>query len=56
MTAPLEVDHHLVTAGQVILADKDFAGQTFEEPVIGRSALGSADGETLLVQRCAVRW
>jgi hypothetical protein len=31
MQALLEVDPHLVTAGQVILADKGFAGQTFEQ-------------------------
>lgn len=31
MQALLEVDHHLVTAGQVILADKGFAGQAFEQ-------------------------
>ncbi|PPA57292.1 IS982 family transposase [Micromonospora chalcea] len=30
MAALLEVDHHLVQAGQVILADRGFAGQTFE--------------------------
>jgi Transposase DDE domain len=30
MTALLEVDHHLVTEGQVILADKGFAGREFE--------------------------
>jgi hypothetical protein len=30
MAALLEVDHHLITAGQVILADKGFAGKTFE--------------------------
>ena len=30
MTALLEVDHHLVTTGQVILADKGFAGAEFE--------------------------
>jgi hypothetical protein len=29
-TALLEVDHHLVQSGQVILADKGFAGRTFE--------------------------
>jgi hypothetical protein len=28
--ALLEVDHHLLTAGQIILADKGFAGQAFE--------------------------
>ncbi|WP_344140423.1 IS982 family transposase, partial [Luedemannella flava] len=28
--ALLELDHHLVTAGQVILADKGFAGKNFE--------------------------
>ena len=31
MQALLEVDHHLVGAGQVILTDKGFAGQTFEQ-------------------------
>jgi hypothetical protein len=31
MAALLEVDHHLVTAGQVILADKGFAGKHFED-------------------------
>ena len=30
MTALLEVDHHLITAGQVILADKGFASAEFE--------------------------
>jgi hypothetical protein len=30
MTALLEVDHHLVAEGQVILADKGFAGADFE--------------------------
>jgi hypothetical protein len=30
MTALLDVDHHLVTQGQVILADKGFAGREFE--------------------------
>jgi hypothetical protein len=30
MTALLEVDHHLVSQGQVILADKGFAGREFE--------------------------
>ncbi|OPF72779.1 IS982 family transposase, partial [Streptomyces antioxidans] len=30
MTALLERDHHLVRAGQVILADKGFAGKEFE--------------------------
>lgn len=30
MAALLEVDHHLVTSGQVILADKGFAGRDFE--------------------------
>lgn len=30
MAALLEVDHHLVQSGQVILADRGFAGQTFE--------------------------
>lgn len=30
MAAILEVDHHLVTEGQVILADKGFAGANFE--------------------------
>jgi hypothetical protein len=30
MTALLEADHHLVRAGQVILADKGFAGRDFE--------------------------
>lgn len=31
MQALLEVDHHLIAAGQVILADKGFAGQAFEQ-------------------------
>jgi Transposase DDE domain len=31
MTAMLEVDHHLVAEGQVILADKGFAGGEFEK-------------------------
>jgi len=31
MAALLEVDHHLVTTGQVILADKGFAGADFEK-------------------------
>jgi Transposase DDE domain len=31
MAALLEVDHHLVQAGQVILADKGFAGADFEK-------------------------
>jgi hypothetical protein len=31
MTAMLEVDHHLVAEGQVILADKGFAGVEFEK-------------------------
>lgn len=31
MTALLEVDHHLVSQGQVILADKGFAGAQFED-------------------------
>jgi hypothetical protein len=31
MAALLEVDHHLVTEGQVILADKGFAGADFEQ-------------------------
>ena len=30
LAALLEVDHHLITAGQVILADKGFAGADFE--------------------------
>jgi hypothetical protein len=30
MTALLQADHHLVTAGQVLLADKGFAGREFE--------------------------
>jgi hypothetical protein len=30
MAALLEIDHHLVTAGQVILADKGFAGKDFQ--------------------------
>lgn len=30
MTALLERDHHLIRAGQVILADKGFAGREFE--------------------------
>lgn len=30
VTALLERDHHLIRAGQVILADKDFAGREFE--------------------------
>ena len=30
MAALLEIDHHLVQAGQVILADKGFAGADFE--------------------------
>jgi Transposase DDE domain len=30
ITALLEVDHHLVASGQVILADKGFAGKDFE--------------------------
>jgi hypothetical protein len=30
MTALLEVDHHLVTTGQVILADKGFASAEFK--------------------------
>jgi hypothetical protein len=32
MTAMLELDHHLVAEGQVILADKGFAGGEFEKP------------------------
>jgi len=31
MTAMLEVDHHLVAQGQVVLADKGFAGGEFEK-------------------------
>jgi hypothetical protein len=31
MTAMLEVDHHLIAEGQVILADKGFAGGEFEK-------------------------
>lgn len=31
MTALLEVDHHLVAEGQIILADKGFAGKDFED-------------------------
>jgi hypothetical protein len=30
IAALLEVDHHLVMSGQVILADKGFAGKKFE--------------------------
>ena len=30
MTALLQIDHHLVTGDQVILADKGFAGREFE--------------------------
>lgn len=36
MAALLEVDHHLVHAGQVILADKGFAGGDFEELLTGQ--------------------
>jgi hypothetical protein len=30
MTAMLDIDHHLITAGQVILADRGYAGPSFE--------------------------
>jgi hypothetical protein len=33
MTALLEADHHLVRDGQVILADKGFAGAEFEQVI-----------------------
>ncbi|GLZ15791.1 hypothetical protein Acsp04_60260 [Actinomadura sp. NBRC 104425] len=36
MAALLERDRHLIRAGQVIMADKGFAGRTFEAFVTGR--------------------
>jgi hypothetical protein len=36
MTALLEADHHLIRAGQVILADKGFSGRRFEAFVTDR--------------------
>ncbi|OUC96361.1 IS982 family transposase, partial [Streptomyces swartbergensis] len=36
MAAQLERDHHLIRAGQVILADKGFAGREFEAFVTDR--------------------
>jgi hypothetical protein len=33
--APLERDHHLIRAGQVILGDKGFAGRDFEDFITG---------------------
>jgi hypothetical protein len=41
IAAVLEVDHHLVVDGQVILADKGFAGRDFEAVL---DQLGGAPG------------